>query len=52
MSMLLSAPLQMILLHFYLYSGRLEVVGARKNGQARGRPRVSPSRAPVLSCAH
>ena len=27
---------------------RLEVVGARKNG----RESVSPSRAPVLSCAH
>ena len=42
---------------------RLEVVGARKNGRARGRqarregasslsPRVSLSRAPILSCAH
>ena len=33
---------------------RLEVVGARKNGRARRRltPRVSPSRAPVLSFSH
>ena len=45
-----------------LRSRRLEVVGERKNVRARGRhtrgergspfPRVSPSRAPVLSCAH
>ena len=36
-----------------LRSRRLEVVGERENGRARGRhPRVSPSRAPVFSCAH
>ena len=43
-----------------LRSKRLEVVGARKNGRAReedtregrGSTRVSPSCAPVLSCAH
>ena len=45
-----------------LRSRRLEVVGERKNGRARGRhergeggflsPRVSPPRAPVVSCAH
>ena len=39
-----------------LRSRRLEVVGTRKNGRARrrhaSRPRVSPSRAPVFSCAH
>ena len=42
-----------------LRSRRLEVVGARKNGRTRrrhargeGAPRVSPSRAPVISCAH
>jgi len=40
-------------------SRRLEVVGERENGRARGRhakgslsPRVSPSRAPVFSRAH
>ena len=50
---------------FSLCSRRLEVVGARKNGRARGsvevvsarknwraRGSVSPSRARVLSCAH
>ena len=44
-----------------LRSRRLEVVGERENGRARGRhvrgegplsPRVSPFRAPVFSCAH
>ena len=45
-----------------LRSRRLEVVSERKNVRARGRhargeggslfPRVSPSRAPVLSCVH
>ena len=43
-----------------LRSRRLEVVGERENGRARGRhargdslsPRVSPSRARVFSCAH
>ena len=36
-----------------LRSRRLEVVGTRKNGRGRRRlPRVSPSRAPVLSFAH
>ena len=42
-----------------LRSRRLEVVGERENGRARGRhatgslsPGVSPSRAPVFSCAH
>ena len=44
-----------------LCSRRLEVVSERKNGRARGRhagaegslsSRVSPSRAPVFSCAH
>ena len=43
-----------------LSSRRFEVVGERENGRARGRhtggsplsPRVSPSRAPVFSCAH
>jgi len=38
-----------------LRSRRLEVVGERERGRARGRhafPRVSPSRAPVFSCAH
>ena len=42
-----------------LRSRRLEEVGARKNGRARERhareflsPRVSPPRAPVLSCVH
>ena len=37
-----------MLLKRSLRSRRLEVVGARKNG----RESVSPSRAPVLSCAH
>ena len=38
-----------------LRSRRLEVVGERENGRARGRHargEVSPSRAPVFSCAH
>ena len=44
-----------------LRSRRLEVVGERENGRARGRhvrgegplsPRLSPFRAPVFSCAH
>ena len=36
-----------------LRSRRLDVVAAREKGRARGRhPRVSPSRAPVFSCAH
>ena len=42
-----------------LRSRRLEVVGERENGCALGArdgdtlsPRVSPSRAPVFSCAH
>ena len=30
---------------------RLKVMGERENGRARGR-RMSPSRAPVYSCAH
>ena len=34
-----------------LRSRRLEVVGERENGRARG-VRVSLSRAPVVSCAH
>ena len=34
-----------------IYVRRLEVVGERENGRARGR-HVSPSRAPVFSCAH
>ena len=40
---------------FSLLSRHLEVVGARKNGREREThfsPRVSPSRAPVLFCAH
>ena len=40
---------------FSLRSRRLEVVGERENERARGRHargRVSPSRAPVFSCAH
>ena len=38
-----------------LRSRRLEVMGERENGRARGshaRGEVSPSRAPVFSCAH
>ena len=36
-----------------LRSRRLEVVGERENGRARGRhARVSPSRTRVFSCAH
>ena len=36
-----------------LRSRRLEVVGERENRRARGTvTRVSPSRAPVFSCAH
>ena len=40
---------------YSLRSRRLEVMGERENGRAWGRhasPRVSPSRAPVFSCAH
>ena len=40
---------------YSLRSRRLEVMGERENGRARGRhasPRVSPSRAPVFSCAN
>ena len=51
----------MIKWNLSLRSRRLEVVGERQNGRARETregwgsslsPRVSPSRAPVFSCAH
>ena len=35
-----------------LRSRRLEVMGERENGRTRGTQGVSPSRAPVFSCAH
>ena len=35
-----------------LRSRRLEVMGERENGRARGRHVRGPSRAPVFSCAH
>ena len=55
---LLKSSRQLLNVKVSLRSWRLEVVGTRKNGRARKRhargdtPRVSPSRAPVLSYTH